>query len=157
MDKIKLGIIGYGNMGSSHTKNIKDGKTPEIELTAVCDIAPKKLDAVKEKYSDIPTFSDAEDMYKSGLVDSVLIAVPHYDHPPLAIKAFEYGLNVLTEKPAGVYTKQVLEMNDAAEKSGKVFGIMYNQRTNPMYAKIKELVESGELGTIKRISWIITN
>ena len=157
MDKIKLGIIGYGNMGSSHTKNIKDGKTPEIELTAVCDIAPKKLDAVKEKYSDIPTFSNAEDMYKSGLVDSVLIAVPHYDHPPLAIKAFEYGLNVLTEKPAGVYTKQVLEMNDAAEKSGKVFGIMYNQRTNPMYAKIKELVESGELGAIKRISWIITD
>ena len=86
----------------------------------------------------------------------VLIAVPHYDHPPLAVKAFESGLHVLTEKPAGVYTKQVLEMNEAAKKSGKIFGIMYNQRTNPVYQKLKQLIESGELGALKRVTWIIT-
>lgn len=102
-------------------------------------------------------FTDTDELYKSGLCDVVIIAVPHYDHPSLAIKAFEHGLNVITEKPAGVYTKQVLEMNEAAEKSGKLFGIMYNQRTNPMYQKIRELVKNGDLGHIKRISWIITD
>ena len=96
-------------------------------------------------------------MMKSGLVDAVIIAVPHYDHPGLAIKAFGYGLNVITEKPAGVYTKQVLEMNEAAAKSDKVFGIMYNQRTNPVYQKLREMIQSGQLGKIKRVAWIITD
>ena len=94
-------------------------------LTAICDISEERRKKAKELYPDTGVFDNAEEMYKSGLCDAVLIAVPHYDHPPLAIKAFEYGLNVLTEKPAGVYTKQVKEMNDAAKKSGKLFGIMY--------------------------------
>lgn len=156
MNKVKMGIIGYGNMGKSHTKNIMDGLIPNMELGAVCDIDENKLKGVKNLYPDVPVFTDVEEMYKSGLIDSVLIATPHIDHPKYAIMGFEYGLNVLTEKPAGVYTKQVKEMNEAAAKSGKVFGIMYNQRTNPVYQRIKKLVEDGELGNIKRITWIIT-
>jgi len=96
-------------------------------------------------------------MFASGSVDAVLIATPHYDHPPLAIKAFEKGLHVLVEKPAGVYTKQVRQMNEVAAQSGKVFGIMYNQRTNPIYQKLRDLVLSGELGEIRRTNWIITS
>lgn len=157
MKKVRLGVIGYGNMGSSHITNITGGKVPKMEVAAVCDIDADKRKAFSEKYPDIPAYDNAEEMYNSGLIDAVLIAVPHYDHPSLAIKAFECGLHVLTEKPAGVYTKQVLEMNAAAEKSDKVFGIMYNQRTNPMYAKIKELYESGQLGAIKRVSWTVTD
>ncbi len=157
MDTIKLGIIGYGNMGLQHVNNITHGKTPNIELTAVCDINEDRRKAFSAEYPDIAVFSDAEEMYKSGLIDSVLIAVPHYDHARLAIMGFNYNFNVLTEKPAGVYTKQVMEMNDAAQKSDKVFGIMYNQRTNPVYQKLKKLIEDGELGHIKRITWIITD
>lgn len=157
MEKVRLGIIGYGNMGTSHAKNVFEGKIPKMELSAICDIAETRRAVAKQAYSDIPVFEKAEDLYKSGLCDLVIIATPHYYHPTLAIEAFRAGLNVITEKPAGVYTKQVLEMNEASEKSGKLFGIMYNQRTNPMYQKIRELVKSGELGHIKRISWIITN
>ncbi|MBR4173205.1 MAG: Gfo/Idh/MocA family oxidoreductase [Clostridia bacterium] len=102
-------------------------------------------------------FDNVEKLYKSGLCDVVLIAVPHYDHPQLAIKAFDSGLNVITEKPAGVYTKQVKEMNEVAKKSDKLFGIMYNQRTNPVYQKIREMIQKGELGHIKRITWIVTD
>lgn len=157
MSKVKLGIVGYGNMGTGHTGNIMGGKVPNIELAAMCDTDPDRIKAFSEKYPDIPTFLNAEDMYKSGLIDSVLIAVPHYDHPPLAIKAFENNLNVLVEKPAGVHTKQVIEMDAAAAKSDKVYGIMYNQRTNPVYQKLKKMIEDGQLGHIKRITWIITN
>lgn len=157
MNKVKIGIIGYGNMGRSHVRNLMEGKVPNMELAAVCDIDESKIALLKENYPDVPTFTEVEEMYKSGLIDSVLIAIPHYDHAKYVIMGFDYGLNVLTEKPAGVHTKQVNEMNEAAAKSDKVFGIMYNQRTNPVYQRIKKLVEGGELGHIKRITWIITD
>ena len=154
---IKIGIIGIGNMGSKHLKNIVEGKIPGMEVGAVCDISEERKEFAEKNYKDVPFFKNAEDMYKSGLINAVLIAVPHYDHPSLAIKAFEAGFDVICEKPAGVYTKQVLEMNEAAEKSGKVFSMMYNQRTNVSFKKIKELIDRGDLGNIKRINWTITN
>ncbi len=157
MAKLRLGIIGYGNMGTGHVANVMDGKVPEMEMGAVCDIAQARRELCKEKYPNLPVFEDAIEMYKSGLVDVVLIAVPHYDHAPLAIEAFNHGLHVITEKPAGVYTKQVKEMNEAAAKSDKLFGIMYNQRTAPMYQKLRQMIQKGELGHIKRITWIITD
>lgn len=157
MNKVKLGIIGYGNMGSGHVRKLKAGKVKNMEVTAVCDISAEKREAVKTAYPEIAVFDDAEELYKSGVCDTVLIAVPHYDHPRLAILAFDYNLNVITEKPAGVYTKQVKEMNERAAKSDKLFGIMYNQRTNPVYQKLREMVQRGDLGHLKRITWIITD
>ena len=156
MSKLRMGIIGYGNMGSGHVKSLMTGKVPDMELVAVADIAEERREAMKAAYPQIPVFETAHDLYKSGLCDVVLIAVPHYDHPSLAIEAFEYGLHVITEKPAGVYTKQVKEMNEAAAESDKVFGIMYNQRTNPVYQKLRTMIQRGDLGHIKRITWIIT-
>lgn len=152
-----MGIIGFGNMGTTHAKNLMDGKVSNMVLTAICDIAEARREKASELYPEVAVFDEAEKLYKSGLCDAVLIAVPHYDHPGLAIKAFENNLHVITEKPAGVYTKQVKEMNEAAAKSDKLFGIMYNQRTNPVYQKIREMVKKGELGHIKRITWIITD
>ena len=157
MSKLKLGIIGYGNMGTGHVNNVMEGKVPEMELVAVCDSVAARRDLLKERFPQIPVFESATDMYQSGLCDTVLIAVPHYDHAPLAMEAFSYGLHVITEKPAGVYTKQVKEMNEAAAKSDKLFGIMYNQRTNPVYQKLREMIKRGDLGHIKRITWIITD
>ena len=113
MEKVRLGIIGIGNMGSTHITNIEVKKScPEITVTAVADINPARLDWVKENIgTHVALFDDAEKMMDSGLVDAILIAVPHYFHPVYAIKAFERGLHVMSEKPAGVYTKQVKEMN----------------------------------------------
>lgn len=157
MEKVRIGIIGIGNMGSAHAKSLLEGNINNMELTAVCDIAEEKRSWAKENLKDVPIFENYSDLIKSGLADAVLIATPHYIHPVIAVEAFESGLHVLTEKPAGVYTKQVEEMNEAAKKSGKVFGIMYNQRTNPTFAKMREMVQSGKLGELKRCVWIITN
>lgn len=157
MERVRFGIVGLGNMGTTHAKNVFEGKVPKLELAAICDIAEGRREYAEENFKGVQVFDDAQAMFDSGLLDAVIIATPHYDHPPLAIKAFEAGLNVITEKPAGVYTKQVLEMNAAAEKSGKLFGIMYNQRTNPVYQKLRQLIQSGQLGHIKRINWIITD
>lgn len=157
MSTIKVGIVGIGNMGTSHLKAIYDGKVPGMKVAAACDNCDSRTKFVSENYPDVAVFSEAEEMFKSGLCDVAVIAVPHYQHCDIAIKAFEYGLNVITEKPAGVYTKQVLKMNEAAEKSGKLFGIMYNQRTNPVYLKLREMIKRGDFGHIKRITWIVTD
>lgn len=157
MTEVRVGIIGLGNMGTVHAQNISDGLVPGMRLAAVCDISEQRREYAKNNFRDISVFEDTAAMLDSGLIDAVIIATPHYDHPSLAAAAFEKGLHVLTEKPAGVYTMQVKEMNDAAKKSGKVFGIMYNQRTNPMYRKLRTMINNGELGHIKRITWIITD
>ncbi len=156
-EKIKLGIVGIGNMGSSHLRNYKENKMPEVEVVAVCDIKEERLQWAEKEYPEIKRFSSFDEMLDSGLCDSVLIAVPHYDHPPMTIKALEKGLHVMSEKPAGVYTKQVSEMNSVADKSDKTFAIMFNQRTNPVYRKAKEIVSSGKYGALKRVNWIITD
>jgi len=155
---VRIGVIGIGNMGSSHSQYLFNGEIPQARLTAVCDISPQRLEWAKKSFGDkIAYFSDAGELFSSGQVDAVMIATPHYSHPPLAIEAFNHGLHVLVEKPAGVYTKQVREMNEKAKASGLTFGIMFNQRTNPLYQKLRDLVKSGELGEIKRVIWIITS
>ena len=158
MKQVKIGIIGVGNMGSAHLNNILSGKCPELQVSAVADIDPARLQWVKEKAGEaIALFSDAEAMLDSGLVEAAIVAVPHYDHPRYAIACMERGIHVMVEKPAGVYTKQVREMNEAARKSHVKFGMMFNQRTDPVYRKMRELVQSGDLGAIRRTNWIITD
>ena len=158
MAKVRFGVVGCGNMGKAHARYFKTGEIHNGELTAVCDINPKKFEFFKEKFGDsIKYFTDAEEMFKSGECDVVMICTPHYDHPTLAILALDYNLNCIVEKPAGVYTRQVREMIARAEKSDKILGIMFNQRTNPAFRKMRELVQNGTIGTIKRTNWIITN
>lgn len=158
MAKVRLGIIGIGNIGTSHVKHFMDGECPEIELVAVCDINPDRLAWAKENLPEsIALFDDAITMLDSGLMEAVVVAVPHYDHPVLAKECFKRHLHVLVEKPAGVYAKAVREMNEMSKTAGVTFGMMFNQRTNCVYRKMKEIVDSGELGNIRRVSWLITN
>lgn len=158
MDKVRYGVIGIGNMGNGYIGDYKAGKIIGGELTAVCDINEEKINAAKERLPENCTvFTDAEELMKSGLVDAVVIATPHYFHPTLAVKAFEYGLHVVIEKPAGVFTKQVREMNEAAAKSGRKFMIMFQNRTNPYYIKLHQMVAEGAVGEIKRTIVIITD
>jgi predicted dehydrogenase len=158
LDTVRIGIIGIGNMGSSHAVYLTNGEVDGAVLTAVCDTNPERLKWVKETLGGhIQTFDNSNAFFEFADIDAVIVATPHYDHPPLAIKTLERGLHVLVEKPAGVYTKAVRELNEVAKKSDKVFGIMFNQRTNPLYQKLRDLVQSGELGEIKRTNWIITD
>ncbi|MDD9270159.1 Gfo/Idh/MocA family protein [Paenibacillus sp. GCM10023248] len=158
MEKVRIGIIGLGNMGTGHAKYLVNNEVKGGQLTAICEFRADRLEWAKENLGEgIQLFDDLDAFLNSGVIDAVLIATPHYDHPEVAIKAFKAGLHVLCEKPAGVYTKQVRQMNEAGKASGKVFSMMYNQRTNPLYKKLKDLVESGELGEIRRTNWIITN
>lgn len=159
MGQIKLGIIGLGNMGTGHAGNVTGGKCPDITLTAVADINPDRIEWGKNNLpGEITYFDDAIKMLDSGLIDACIIAVPHYDHPKYAMECMKRGINVMVEKPAGVYTKQVREMNEEADRHPEVvFGMMFNQRTNCIYRKLHEFINLGEYGEIRRVNWIITN
>ena len=158
MEQVRLGIIGIGGMGSGHAMSIVQGKVPDMILTAVADVRQSRLDWAKESLPDqVHIFSDGEELIDSGTCDAVLVATPHYLHPHYTAYALEHGLHAISEKPAGVYTKQVRELNEIAAKSDKVFAIMFNQRTNCVYRKLHEMIESGELGALKRVNWIITD
>jgi len=167
MRRLKLGIIGVGNIGSKHYGHVLDGKCPDIEITAIADRREVRREWALEKYADAKekgydcaapaVFTEGDELIASGLCEAILIAVPHYDHPHFAIEAFKHGIHVMCEKPAGVYTLQVREMIAEADKHPElVFGMMFNQRTNPVYRKMHDIIASGELGQIRRTSWLIT-
>ncbi len=159
MKTVKYGIIGAGNMGVGHIGSFVSGKVKNAVVSAVADISPEKLRALTDKYPELGAelYNSGDELIEKSDVDAIIVAVPHYLHPELSIKALNKNINVICEKPAGVYSLQVKEMNEAAKKSKALFAVMFNQRTNCLYRKMKELIDEGELGEIRRINWIITD
>ena len=145
-------------MGTTHANNLLEGKITNGVLAALCDKNPVKFNYFKEKIGDsVKYFSNAEDMFNSGACDVVMICTPHYEHPTLAMSALDHDLHCIVEKPAGVYTLQVKEMIEHSKTSDKILGIMFNQRTNPAFKKMRSMIRDGKIGDIKRTNWIITN
>ncbi len=152
MRKVRIGVVGVGGMGQGHCNTI--GEVPEAELAAVCDIVPSVAKTVGEKFG-VPHFVKPTDLMDSGLVDAVLIATPHYSHPPIAIDAFKRGLHVLSEKPIGVSVKETSRMIRAAKRSGEVFGVMFQLRSMPIYQAARKLIDDGKIGDLVRASLIL--
>lgn len=153
MDKVRLGIIGVGGMGSFHADYVKDGKIDRCELAAVCDINPERLAA----FPDFKGYLDYKDLLASGDVDAVLIATPHYAHTYIGTAALEQGLHVLVEKPISVHVADCRRLIAAHKDPKQKFAAMFNQRNIPMHIKLKQMLDSGEVGKIQRISWTVTD
>lgn len=156
-ETLRVGIVGVGNIGRVHAGSIFAGEVPGMTLSALCDTDAGKWELIKRTYPGIPVYGSHEEMFASGDIDCVIIATPHRFHPLIAADAFRAGLHVLSEKPAGVDCGAVREMIAVAEGSGRAFGIDFNQRTDPLFVKAREIVGIGQLGVPKRLVWIITN
>ena len=154
---VRIGVIGIGSMGTGHANYLLNGEIKNAELTCVCDIEQNKVNTFCKNHPEIKGYLNYEDLIGSGEADAVIIAVPHYLHPIIATYALRHNMHVIVEKPVGIYAENVAEMNKAAEESGKVFSSMFCVRTDPYFRKIKKLVQSGELGGIKRVNWIATD
>lgn len=141
-----------GGMGRAHAKNIISGEVPRCRLTAVCDAQTASLPV----YEGVEVFTEVDALLGSGLVDGVLIATPHYSHTTIGIAALEAGLHVLVEKPISVHKADCERLIAAHRSKKQVFAAMFNMRTQPQYLKLREMIQGGELGTIRRINWIIT-
>lgn len=159
MAKVKLGVIGLGQQGNAYANFLQEGKISNMELGAICDHDPQKRKLAEERYPETPPFYENYlDMLESKNVNAIVTCVPHYLHPEMGgIEALKRDIHALLEKPAGVYTKQVREINEfAKQKPHLTYAIMFNQRTNKLYQKVKEIIDNGEIGKIRRTNWIIT-
>jgi len=153
LKNVRLGIVGIGGMGSGHARLVQSGKAPGLTLAAVCDERPER----KEAFPDVPFFTDPAALFGSGAVDAVLIATPHYSHTTLGAAALAAGLHTLVEKPISVHKTDAEKLIAAHQDKQVVFAAMFNQRTDPRYVKLKQLLDQGELGAIQRVSWNITD
>lgn len=144
---VRFGIVGMGGMGNGHARNMPG--IDEAELTAVCDIAPEALKAATEAY-EVPGFDNHTDLLDSGLVDAILVATPHYFHPPIAIAAMERGIPVISEKPMAVTVSGAEAMIKTAQRTGVIFAVMFQQRTLSVHQAAKRLIEEGRLGELHR-------
>ncbi len=154
---LRIAVVGLGNMGSAHAESLMAGNVPEAQLTAVCDIAPERRLWAEKHLPGVTVFADLDAMLAADVADALIVATPHYLHPPMTVAAFEKGLHVLSEKPGGVQVSEVRKMCAAAKASGKVFGVMFNQRTHPLFQQARKMVQEGQLGELKRLQWTVTN
>jgi len=157
MDTIRVGIIGIGNMGSAHASCVAGGKIEGMELVAVCDTVAARQEYCRKTFPQAEVYDDYRELLQNQTVDAVIIAVPHPLHSEVASAALKAGKHVLLEKPVDIAVSKAKELNKVAEATGKVFGIMFNQRTNDLFQQAREIIRSGQLGELKRSVWIITN
>ena len=151
--EVRLGIIGLGNMGQFYARALLEGQAPGMRLSAVCDVNEERL----ARFEDIETFTDPDKMFQSGAIDAVHIATPHFFHTTLGIAALAAGLHVLVDKPISVHKADCQRLIAAHKNEKQVFAAMFNQRTDPRFQKLKNLIDGGELGRINRIQWTVTD
>ena len=157
MEQLRTAVIGYGNMGTAHAACLAEGRIDGMRLTAVCDTNPSRLETARRRHPGVACHEHMDSLLDSGCADAVIVAVPHPLHAELAMMALRRGLHVLVEKPVDISVTRAEALNRAAAESGRVFGVMFNQRTNPLFRRAREIVQGGELGELKRTTWIITN
>ncbi len=153
---VRIGVIGLGGMGSHHADNLLAKRVPRCDLIAVCDIDAERM----AKYATVRTFTDSAQLIRSGLVDAVIVATPHYSHTTIGADALSQGLHVLTEKPISVHKadcEKLIEAYKKRPKKSQQFAAMFQARTEPAWIRLRQLIRSGELGEIRRISWIVTD
>lgn len=153
MENVRLGIVGLGNMGKAHLHNIRAGKVPGLRVTALCE----SVGTLPELLEGEHPFTDVSQMIRSGHIDAILICTPHFSHTTIGIEALQHGLHVLVEKPISVHKADCERLIAAHTDKSKIFAAMFNMRTNATFKKVKDLIDSGELGQVRRIHWEVTN
>ena len=154
---VGFGVIGIGNIGFVHANCLFGGHVSGAVLRAVCDVKGSLRQEMAQRFPGVPFYEDHKALLADPAIDAVIVSVPHPLHSVIAMDAFAAGKHVLVEKPMDIRLSQGRKLCQAARESGKRFGIMFNQRTGPLFAKAREIVQSGALGQLKRSVWIITN
>lgn len=159
MSKPRIALVGVGRMGTGHLISLALSR--KLSLCALCDIDGAIAER-KSRKKGIPGYTDYKEMMDREQPDALIVATPHYDHTPIAIEAMERGIHVLVEKPVAVHALDVRKMIAAHDRAlkkspGLIFAAMFQMRTQPHWIRVKEMIDSGALGSLMRASWIITD
>ena len=153
---LRVGVVGLGNVGGAHARELLAGRVPGAALAAVADSKPSALAA----FPTLPGFASGAELIASGAIDALIIATPHYSHTPLAVSALAAGLHVLVEKPLAVHKADGLKMIEAYEqrpRPSQVFAEMLSLRIDPAFLQLRALLQAGALGRLRRILWLSTH
>ena len=150
---VRMAVIGTGTMGRKYAQMIAGGQVPSMSLAAVICRSPEARAWAGQTLPDtVRVWDSPEALYTDARsFDAVLVVTPHKSHPQLVMQAFAQGKHVLCDKPSAGSIGPALEMNAAAQASGLVYGMMFHQRMYRKYRRLRELLQSGELGQVQRV------
>lgn len=155
-DKIRVALVGVGVMGSKYADMIVSGEVKNMVLTGVVarNLKAQEWAAILVNAEGLHpnVYRDVDDMFAhADDFDAVIIVTPHKTHEEIAVRAFELGKHVLCDKPAGATIGQAQNMTAASKQYDKVYGMIFHQHRYPKYLYIKQALENGELGELKRM------
>lgn len=156
---IRVGIAGIGYIAEEYIKLFTQGKIQNARITALSSRNEAHMRSINDQYAlNASLFTDYDAMLSSGTIDAVMICTPHFHHPNMAVRAMEAGIHTMIEKPVGIWPDELQRLTDCANAHLEVCaGVLYCRRTNPVFTKIKDLLASDALGSLKRVTWIVTD
>ena len=156
---VRVGIAGIGYIAEEYIKLFTQGKIQGAIITALSSRNRAHMEEINEQYAlRASLFTDYEAMLRSGTIDMVMICTPHFYHPNMAIQAIRRGIHTMIEKPVGVFPEELDSLMDCVGAHPETkSGVLYCRRANPVFAKIKALLNDGAIGSLKRITWIVTD
>jgi len=156
--QVKAALVGFGGMGQIYAKMIHAGMVPELKLVGVCCRNETGQKLLAEEFPGIAVYRDAEEMaaYESDY-EAVIIVTPHTSHVELGMKFAMLGKHILMDKPAGIHAGGVLELVGHCAKHGLSYGMIFQNRRLPAFRKVREMLDSGALGTLHRAVWVCNN
>ena len=146
MDKLRVAVIGCGNVSVMHFDSI--AAFDDVQLVAVCDVKQERAVAASKKYGG-RVYTDHNTMFANEKLDAVHICLPHYLHVPVAIDAFKKGINVLSEKPMSIKYEDALSAVRTADECGVKYGVIFQCRYNQPSKLVKRRITDGKLGAVK--------
>lgn len=146
MDKVRVGIIGFGRMGLTHYSIINTH--PAVEMTAIADTSTMMLNMIKKYLPGTKMFEDYKDLLNSGLVDAVIVCTPSVMHFDVCRMAAEKGINVFCEKPFTTSPAQAKELAGIFEQKGLVNQVGYVYRFDAVFGKVKEMLDQQLIGKV---------
>jgi len=152
---MNIAVIGCGYWGPNQIRNFN--QIPECTMKACCDLSPERLKHMKMLYPSINTTDKISDILDDDTIEAVSIATPVFTHFPIAKACLEQGKHVLIEKPLASSTAQCLELINLAKKNKRVLMVGHTYEYTAAVNKVKEIIESGELGKILYLSCVRVN
>ena len=146
---MKWALIGYGGMGSWHTRKVKNEMGEYAELIGIYDIDPARNKVAEE--NGIHAFASREELLADERIDLVTVATPNDYHKEIVMAALRAGKNVISEKPVTICSADLEEMIACANECGKLFTVHQNRRWDEDYLTMKKLLDDGTLGKVFRI------
>lgn len=157
---VKIGIVGIGSIAEDYISLFAQGLIRDAKITALASRNRVRLEDMVAKYDlkETALFETLEEMLEGDLVDAVMITTPHTLHPAMTRKVLARDKHAMVDKPLGIFASEIEALTkEALLKPHLKTAVMFNYRSSDIYGKAKELIDSGELGQLRRVIWQVTN